>query len=199
VAHVNTISHPYLLHHKTMMALRPAIAKKQKDEKLPLAIKLIHFNFYLSGGVCAISILIGRLGIREATDTIYITSATPSRDLSWSPPTTVHDRWRRFRGCTPGMRGVPRDKLSGNGGIRYSFRCPERQAAGNGGILTLFVLPSGVWIALYLSSFLPKKLYCHSTEVLGMTMIVVFILAENRSSRGWRFLPFNHHETIRSE
>ena len=145
------------------MALRPAIAKKQKDEKLPLAIILIHFNFYLSGGVCAISILIGRLGIREATDTIYITSATPSRDLSWSPPTTVHDRWRRFRGCTPGMRGVPRDKLSGNGGIRYSFRCPERQAAGNGGILTLFVLPSGVWIALYLSSFLPKKLYCHSS------------------------------------
>ena len=55
--------------------------------------------------------------------------------------TTVHGRWRRFRGCTPGMRGVPSDTLPGNSGI-----------------LTPFALPSGAWIAP-LSQLPPPRNY----------------------------------------
>jgi hypothetical protein len=148
-----------------MMALRPAIAKKQKDEKLPLAIILIHFNCYLGGGVCAI--LIGQLDIRRATDKIYITSANPSRDLSWSPPTY----------CAWPMAEVPRLYAG------YE-RSPERQAVRKWRHSYSFLSSLRCMDrALYLS-FLPQEIILPFDEVLGMTMIVVFILAENRSSRG---------------
>ncbi len=70
----------------------------------------------------------------------------------------------------------------GSEAVRRYEGSPERQAAGNGGILTPFFLPSGMDSAL--SQLPPQEIILPFDEVLGMTMIVVFILAENRISRG---------------
>ena len=72
----------------------------------------------------------------------------------------------------------------GSEAVRRYEGSPERQAAGNGGILTPFVLPSGIDSAL--SQLPPQEIILPFDEVLGMTMIVVFILAE--SELAWRFL-----------
>ena len=76
--------------------------------------------------------------------------------------------------------------------VRRYEGSPERQAAGNGGILTPFVLPSGMDRAL---SQLPPRNYTAIRRSARDDDVCIY-----RGGIGARveILAFDHHETIRS-
>ena len=141
-----------------MMALRPTIAKV-KGRKAPTR-HIDPLQLLPQRGVCDID---WPTGYSRSTDTISLLQLLPE--------------------ISPGPRLLHMADGGGSDAVRRYEGSPERQAAGNGGILTPFVLPSGMDSTL--SQLPPQEIILPFDEVLGMTMIV-FILAE--SELAWRFL-----------
>jgi hypothetical protein len=108
--------------------------------------------------------------IFEKQRTQYISLLQHLPEISPGPRLpTAHGRWRRFRGCTPGMRGSPERQAAGKWRNSYSFRSSLR------------CMDSA------LSQLPPQEIILPFDRSASYDDDCIYP-GENRSSRGWRFL-----------